>query len=120
MQFGSSNGVSIDLAASQSSADSIGTIVGEMKGILNQIRTSAGTGQASWSGQAATAFGNTHNNWQDLATRLNTALDEIEANHFALNELGTVAASKSVAALAETARERREKREMQKAVVAPA
>ena len=53
MQFGSSNGVSIDLAAaSQSSADSIGTIVGEMKGILNQIRTSAGTGQASWSGQA--------------------------------------------------------------------
>ena len=28
----------------------------------------------------ATAFGNTHNNWQDLATRLNTALDEIEAN----------------------------------------
>lgn len=80
MQFGSSNGVSIDLAASQSSADSIGTIVGEMKGILNQIQTSAGTGQASWSGQAATAFGNTHNNWQDLATRLNTALDEIEAN----------------------------------------
>ncbi|MBD0022772.1 WXG100 family type VII secretion target [Gordonia pseudamarae] len=80
MQFGSSNGVSIDLAASQSSANSISTIVGEMKGILGQIRTSAGTGQSTWSGQAAIAFGNTHNNWQDVATRLNTALNEIEAN----------------------------------------
>ena len=41
-------------------------------------------------------------------------LDEIEANHFALNELGTVAASKAVSSLADAARERREKREAEK------
>lgn len=37
-------------------------------------------------------------------------LEEIEANHFALNELGTVAASKTVTALADAARERRDRR----------
>jgi malonyl-CoA decarboxylase len=41
-------------------------------------------------------------------------LDEIEANHFALNELGTVAASKTVTALADAARERIEKRSLER------
>jgi malonyl-CoA decarboxylase len=45
-------------------------------------------------------------------------LDEIEANHFALNELGTVAASKAVTTLADNARERSAKRVEKRPVAA--
>lgn len=74
------NGLNIDVGASRASAASISDIVDQMKAILGQIQNSAQAGQSGWKGSAAAAFGNTHTEWQDIATRLNAALREMETN----------------------------------------
>ncbi|MCF8609891.1 WXG100 family type VII secretion target [Gordonia sp. HY285] len=72
-------GLNVDLGASQASTASIKGIVGEMQGIISRIQSAAGTGQSTWDGKASNAFGGSHADWHGTATRLQHALDEIEA-----------------------------------------
>lgn len=76
MEF-NGNGVQIDTAAGRSSATAVSKVVEQMQTIIGQIRQSAETGKASWNGGAANAFVNVHNEWDDIAKKLNTSLDEI-------------------------------------------
>lgn len=72
-------GLNVDLGASQASTASIKGIVSEMQGIIGRIQSAAGTGQSTWDGKASNAFGTSHTDWHGTATRLQNALDEIEA-----------------------------------------
>ena len=77
---GHGNALNFDLAVGQASTATMADLVGQMKAILGAIAGSASDGQAIWKGVASRAFSSTHNEWQDIATRLNAALNEMENN----------------------------------------
>ncbi|MBB4137645.1 WXG100 family type VII secretion target [Gordonia humi] len=72
-------GLNVDLGASQASTASIKGIVSEMQGIIGRIQSAAANGSSTWDGKASTTFDGTHTDWHQTATRLQHALDEIEA-----------------------------------------
>lgn len=72
-------GLKLDVGAGQASAASIKGVVDEMGRILAQIQKSAASGKSGWAGKASSAFESTHTDWQAIAVKLQTALDEIEA-----------------------------------------
>ena len=72
------NGVNLDVDGGQASASSIRGIVGDMRGVIGRIKSSATGGLAGWGGVAARSFDNTHADWHATAVRLEQALDEIE------------------------------------------
>ena len=69
--------LNVDTVAGQSSAKSVDEIVNQMREVIKRIQETAHTGKASWDGSAAGAFVNVHNEWDGIATKLNTALGEI-------------------------------------------
>lgn len=73
------NGLHLDGAAAQQSTQSISQIVTEMKSILTRIENSSADGIATWSGQASRSFGTTQGDWSGTATKMQAALNEIEA-----------------------------------------
>ena len=73
------NGLHLDGGAAQKSTQSISQIVADMKGILSKIEASSADGIATWSGQASRSFGTTQGDWSGTASKLQVALNEIEA-----------------------------------------
>ncbi|GEE04006.1 hypothetical protein nbrc107696_44520 [Gordonia spumicola] len=72
-------GLNVDVGASQASASSIRGLVAEMQSVISRIQSSASSGVTTWSGKASTSFEGSHTDWHGTATRLQQALDDIEA-----------------------------------------
>ncbi|MFT3717038.1 MAG: WXG100 family type VII secretion target [Gordonia sp. (in: high G+C Gram-positive bacteria)] len=73
------HGLNLDVPGGQAAASSIKGIVGDMRGIIGRIKASAAGGLSDWGGTAARTFDHTHTDWHATATRLEQALDDIEA-----------------------------------------
>ncbi|MEZ5210082.1 WXG100 family type VII secretion target [Gordonia sp. PP30] len=72
------HGLNLDLGAGQAAASSIKAIVGDMRGVIGRIKTSAASGMGDWVGKAASSFDATHTDWHATAVNLEHALDDIE------------------------------------------
>ncbi|MCT1354006.1 WXG100 family type VII secretion target [Gordonia sp. p3-SID1431] len=75
---GGGAGVTVNVADGQATAAKVGSLVEDMKTVINQIAQHAGNAIPTWQGSAGVAFDGTHTDWNKAALTMNQLLEQIK------------------------------------------
>ncbi|MCZ4535835.1 WXG100 family type VII secretion target [Gordonia terrae] len=75
---GGGAGVTVNVADGQATAAKVGSLVEDMKTVINQIAQHAGNATPTWQGSAGVAFDGTHTDWNKAALTMNQLLEQIK------------------------------------------